>query len=98
MITPEIVEEFKRSMHITHSSEDIHLKGLLSSSYKAIKRDCGEFDIEENEMGKELVFGRARYAYNDSLEFFQKNFLSELHSFSFTLLPDPEEGDLIDPI
>ncbi|MGM9925601.1 MAG: phage gp6-like head-tail connector protein [Bacillus sp. (in: firmicutes)] len=87
-ITPELVEEFKERMHITHSMEDSNLKRLLSSSYEAIKRDCGGFDITSNAMGRELVFERARYTYNDALEFFQTNFLSELHSFSFSLLPE----------
>lgn len=94
-ITPQIVEEFKDRMHITHSMEDGNLQRLLSSSYAAIQRDCGEFDILANEMGKELVFERSRYVYNDAMEFFQDNFQSELHSFSFSLLPD-KEGELVD--
>lgn len=89
MITPQMVTEFKERMHITHSAEDSNLERLLSSSYEAIKRDCGEFDINTSETGKELVFERSRYAYNDALEFFQDNFLSELQSFSFALLPVP---------
>jgi hypothetical protein len=81
-------------MHITHSSEDDNLEQLLSSSILAIQRDCGKFDVEGNELGRELVFERARYAYNDALEFFQNNFLSEIHSFALTLLPDePEETE-----
>ena len=99
MITPQIVEDFKERMHITHN-EDENLKRLLSSSYAAIKRDCGEFDIKTSELGRELVFERTRYVYNDALEFFQDNFLSELQSFSFSLLPDPveDEGDTIDQV
>ena len=87
-ITPQMVEEFKERMHITHSMEDSNLQRLLSSSYEAIKRDCGDFDITKNVMGRELVFERTRYTYNDALEFFQKNFLGEIHSFSFSLLPE----------
>lgn len=83
-------------MRITHNSEDDNLNRLLSFSISAIKRDCGDFDINKNEMGKELVFERTRYAYNDALEFFQNNFLSELQSFSFSLLP--EEGDSVDQV
>ena len=99
MITPQIVEEFKERMRITHSIEDDNLQRLLSSSYEAIKRDCGSFDITTNAMGRELVFERTRYAYNDALEFFQTNFLSEIHSFGFSLLPDlPEEGDSVDKV
>ena len=99
MITPQMVEEFKERMHITHSMEDSNLQRLLSSSFAAIKQNCGEFDISESETGKELVFERTRYVYNDALEFFQDNFISELQSFAFSLLPDPvEEGDTIDQV
>jgi len=90
-ITPTILEEFKDRMHITHSSEDGNLSFLLQSSYADIKQKCGEFDIQENVRGKELVFERARYAYNDALEYFDDNFLSQINSFSFSLML--EEGD-----
>ena len=84
-------------MHITHN-EDENLKRLLSSSYAAIKRNCGDFDINSSETGKELVFERTRYVYNDALEFFQDNFVSEIQSFAFSLLPDLEEGDSVDKV
>jgi hypothetical protein len=91
-ITPEIIEEFKERMRITHSAEDSNLERLLSFSYVRIKEMCGEFDIAINKTGKELVFERTRYAYNDAIEFFNDNFLSEINSFAFSLLPD-EEGE-----
>ena len=94
-ITPELLAEFKARMHITHGAEDDNLKRILSFSISALKRDCGEFDVNVNETGKELVFERTRYVYNDSLEFFNDNFLSQINSFSISLLPDPvttEEG------
>jgi len=78
-------------MHISHNSEDSNLHRLLSSSYADIKAKCGNFDITgntENDLrGKELVFERARYAYNDALEYFDNNFLSQLNSFALSLLP-----------
>lgn len=98
MITPQIVEEFKERMRITHSAEDDNITRLLSSSYAAIQRNCGTFDISSSETGKELVFERTRYVYNDALEFFQDNFISEIQSFSFSLLPDLEEGDSVDKV
>ncbi|SEH78384.1 hypothetical protein SAMN05192559_10495 [Halobacillus karajensis] len=89
-ITPKILEEFKRRMHISHN-EDENLKHHLSFSYKAIQRKCGPFDILAEEQGKELVFERARYAYNDALEYFDDNFLSELNSFGLALAFAAEE-------
>lgn len=90
-ITPTELEEFKERMHITHSAEDSNLNRLLSFSVASIKSKCGEFNIQENEQAKELVFERTRYAYNDALEYFDDNFLSEINTLAFDLLPD--EGD-----
>lgn len=85
-ITPELLNELKEDMHITNSGEDKNLKRLLSSSYSAIKNDCGVFNITDNERGKELVFNRVRYVYNDALEYFSDNFQSEITSFSLSLI------------
>ncbi|MED3650612.1 phage gp6-like head-tail connector protein [Heyndrickxia sporothermodurans] len=81
-------------MHISHN-EDSNLKQLLSFSITAIKSSCGEFDIygEKNTdiRGKELVFERTRYAYNDALEYFEDNFLSEITSLGLSLLPEVKD-------
>ncbi|WP_343840294.1 phage gp6-like head-tail connector protein [Salinibacillus aidingensis] len=78
-------------MHITHSGEDSNLKRLLSFSVSALKSQCGEFDIygntETDNRAKELVFERARYAYNDAVEYFENNFLSEITSLGIDLIP-----------
>lgn len=93
-ISYEIFREFKDRMKISHKAEDSNLMSLLSSSMKALNQSCGTFDWS-NEQGKELVFERARYAYNDSLEFFADNFLTEIVNLSISLLQtnDQEEGD-----
>lgn len=85
MITDNILNEFKERMHISHKVEDERLKQTLSASLDDIQEKCGEFSITENKRGKELVFERSRYAYNDSVEFFENNFLSQLISLSFEL-------------
>lgn len=87
-ITPEILKEFKERMHISHSAEDDNLTRLLSFSYADIQAKCGTFNLVDNERGKELVFERTRYVYNDALEFFDTNFLSQLTSFGFDLMPE----------
>ncbi len=88
MITDEIIKEFKDRMHISHSSEDDNLKRLLSFSVAYIKEKCGNFDINENERAKELVFERTRYLYNDAVEFFEDNFLSDIISLGIVLAED----------
>ncbi|SEQ23524.1 hypothetical protein SAMN05216232_1986 [Virgibacillus subterraneus] len=90
-ITPTIVNEFKSRMHISHSGEDDNLKRLLSFSVSAIVSSCGQFDIsgttETDNRAKELVFERTRYAYNDAVEYFEDNFLSEITSLGISLIP-----------
>ncbi|HDR4512973.1 TPA: hypothetical protein QCQ29_003451 [Bacillus cereus] len=80
-ISNEILQEFKDRMHLG-DDEDDNLKRILSTSNKALLRVCGNYDIEndEDEEFKELVFERSRYVYNDALEYFDKNFLSQINS------------------
>ncbi|MEX0418527.1 hypothetical protein [Bacillus sp. C30] len=80
-ISNEIVQQFKDRMHLG-DEEDDNLKRILSTSTKALLRVCGDYDLNNNEEFKELVFERSRYVYNDALEYFDKNFLSQINSFS----------------
>lgn len=80
MITPEIVEQFKERMHIDGNDEDAYLTRILESSRKALFEPCGNRDIEADEQFKEIVFERARYVYNDALEYFAENFRTEINT------------------
>lgn len=93
MITPTIVEEFKERMHITHSGEDDNLKRLLSFSVSALQESCGVFDIEDSQLAKELVFERTRYAYNDAVEYFEDNFLSQINGLGLSIAFKEGEQD-----
>lgn len=79
----QLLKDFKMRMRIFHEAEDENLKNILSSSMVAIKRWCGSDDVTKPEI-KELVMERSRYVYNDSLEFFNDNFLSELMAVSLS--------------
>lgn len=83
MITNEILNEFKERMHL-EGDEDANLTRILTASTIELKRMCGEYDIEAHEVFKELVFERARYVYNDALEYFTRNFLTEITNLSMT--------------
>lgn len=93
-VSSDILVEFKERMHISHSSEDDNLKRLLSFSISAIKSSCGEFDIygekDTDQRAKELIFERTRYAYNDALEYFDDNFLSQITSLGLSLIPESD--------
>ena len=92
-ITDKLLQEFKDRMHFSHKGEDSNLKELLSFSIDDITRKCGAFNIEENKGAKELVFERTRYAYNDALEYFDKNFQSQINSVGFSIAMGTKEGD-----
>ena len=65
-------------------------------SYSVLKRDYGEFDINTNEEGKEFVFERTRYVYNEQLQYFLKNFSTELNNFgiqNIVMKEDYNDGD-----
>ncbi|AKG74367.1 hypothetical protein [Salinicoccus halodurans] len=82
MITENHVAEMKRRLTLFHSYEDKHIKSLLEKSYADIQYRCQAFDMDKSDRGAELVYERTRYAYNDSLEFFDENFLSNVTSFA----------------
>lgn len=77
-------------MHIFHDGEDDNLKELLSFSIAFVESKIGKFNIEENKKAKELVFERTRYAYNDAVEYFEDNFLSEILSLSLEMAGDED--------
>ncbi|MFC0232748.1 head-tail connector protein [Vagococcus entomophilus] len=88
----DLLADLKKRMHIFHNSEDDNLQRILNESQAYVKDKTG-FD-ESNERAKTLVLERARYAYNDSLEFFEDNFLGELLGLSITQLKgDSEDGE-----
>jgi hypothetical protein len=78
-ITDDILKEFKERMHLG-DDEDNNLKRILSTSNTELIRVCGGYDINNDETFKELVFERSRYVYNDVLEYFNMNFLSQINS------------------
>lgn len=92
MITTEILVEFKARMRL-EDDEDDNLTRILTASNQALSTICGGRDIEVDEEFKELVFERARYVYNDALEYFDTNFLSRVNSLALTSALESIEGD-----
>lgn len=82
----QVLREFKRRMKIYHATEDEMLTNILQTSYDDIQQLVGEFDINLFSTGKELVFERARYVYNDSLEYFYVNFQQRILDLSMELM------------
>lgn len=80
----ELLIAFKKRMRISHDSENDNLIFMLESSISAIKNLVGSADTSDSRI-KELILERARYIYNDSLEFFEENFQNEIARVSLHL-------------
>lgn len=78
-ITDATLIEFKERMRIEDDGDDANLTRILNASVLALQMSCGDYDMS-NDSFKELVFERSRYAYNDALEFFNANFLTEINT------------------
>ena len=76
-ITGELLTEFKERMKLS-DEEDWNLMRILSASIEDLVDKCGDYDLHTSERFKELVFERSRYAYNDAIEYFNDNFLSQI--------------------
>ena len=76
-ITVELLAEFKERMKLS-DEEDSNLTRILKASIEDLIDKCGQYDVHTSERFKELVFERSRYAYNDAIEYFEDNFLSQL--------------------
>lgn len=81
VITQNILEEFKQRMKLG-DDEDDNLTRILKASVEDLQAICGDYDINTSERFKELVFERSRYAYNDVLEYFSDNFLTQIVNLS----------------
>lgn len=80
-ISNEILVEFKGRMKLS-DDEDDNLLRILKASTEDLQAICGDYDINTSERFKELVFERSRYVYNDVLEHFYGNFLTQLNNLN----------------
>lgn len=92
VITSEIINEFKLRMRLS-DDEDDNLKRILKASHDDLQRICGDYDINTHEVFKELVFERSRYVYNDALEYFHSNFLTQLNNLNIAKALESSEVD-----
>ena len=91
MITDTHVEEFKNRNRIFYDIEDDRIESDLKMSYEDIKSKCGDFDMN-NAIGRELVYERTRYVFNDKLEEFHNNFLSNIVQFQIENMEVSDNG------
>ena len=85
-----LLDAFKERMRIFHDGEDDNLSRMLESSEQVIFQTVGT--TNHNSRVRELILERARYAYNDQVEFFYQNFQGDLMALSLENYK-PEEID-----
>ena len=68
-------------MRIFHTGEDNNLSKMLESSESVILSLVGSKDYADPRV-RELILERARYVYNDQVEFFYQNFQGDLMALS----------------
>ena len=76
-----LLKSFKERMRIFHSGEDENLSRMLESSEANILNLVGSQCPTEQRV-RELILERARYVYNDQVEFFYDNFQGDLMALS----------------
>lgn len=76
-----LLKHFKERMRIFHSGEDNNLSRMLESSEANILSLVGSQRPTEPRV-RELILERARYVYNDQVEFFYDNFQGDLMALS----------------
>ena len=76
-----LLEPFKERMRIFHNGEDENLSRILESSEANIFSIVGSQYPTEPQV-RELILERARYVYNDQVEFFYENFQGDLMTLS----------------
>lgn len=81
MDTQELLVRVKRNLMITWEDSDteIMLKEMILSSQRYFKDKAGiELKFEKEAAETELLCERVRYAYNNALDDFEKNYGSEI--------------------
>lgn len=87
-----LLKAFKERMRIFHDGEDNNLSRMLESSEAAILSLVGSKDTTDTRV-RELILERARYAYNDQVEFFYENFQGDLMALSLENYKPEEKHD-----
>lgn len=94
MVADKHVTEFKSRNRIFYDMEDERIKNDLVMSYQDIQAKCGPFEMDESSLGRELVFERTRYVFNDKLEEFHNNFLSSIVQFQIINMEVSDDGTI----
>lgn len=95
-VPADLVDEFK-ALYIRESGmgveDDEIFKKMLAMAYSYVVQQTAPFDIEQSQVGKQLVFDRAGYIRANASELFYQNYLPDLNAFGLTLRMEDETDD-----
>lgn len=78
MDSKELLHELKQRLKIDWDDDDSELTNLLEESIAYFKRLLGEKELDSDVT--EFILERGRYAWNNALDEFEKNFSNELNA------------------
>lgn len=74
-----MLNEVKEYLKITWTDEDDSLTNIIDRGKSNLKELTGtELEFTSNNQAKSLLLDYCRYGYNNSLEYFEENFHSEI--------------------
>lgn len=91
---PIDVEKVKDHLKISSNREDDRLIEISIRGEKLLNRLTGTtLDFEKEDLPQQLLLDYCRYAYNDSMEYFQVNFASDILHLQLSEAVSEEEAD-----
>lgn len=76
-----MLDTVKSNLKITWDTEDEELQKMIDRGVALIEERVGHsMDFEKNLVAQSLLLNYVRYEYNNSVEFFEGNFASEILS------------------
>lgn len=82
-----MLDKLKSKLKITWDDEDKLLLDILNQGkYYFETVTAAEIDFKNNLLAETLLMDYARYSYNNSLEYFEENFKSQILSLQFEVI------------
>ena len=82
-----MLDKLKAKLKITWDDEDKLLLDILNQGKYYFKTvTAAEIDFENNLLAETLLMDYARYSYNNSLEYFEENFKSQILLLQFEVV------------
>lgn len=87
--TQAVIDEVKEELRITWDNEDSRISKLVERAMNYLNNLVGaELDYTLQDDAKELLLNYCRYSYNNALEYFEENFMTEITRIQLEVAAD----------